>query len=185
MALFSDFHKGELPLHSLNFGTIILVPKSKKLNKYNNIDLSVCWMLFFWLNRLSTRALLKRKNMYLEDYNCVFCNLDHEEDLFHLFFHCPFAVSYWYSLNVLVPNSLDLEFLLQSFKSQLRVPFFVEVIVTMCWSIWSMRNDAIFNNLAPSLQRCKMVFRKEFALVILRGKAKFHPLVDQWLEVFV
>ena len=47
MALFSYFHKGELPLHSLNFGTIILVPKSKKLNKYNNIDLSVCWMLFF------------------------------------------------------------------------------------------------------------------------------------------
>jgi hypothetical protein len=30
-----------------------------------------------------------------------------------------------------------------------------------------------------------MVFWKEFALVILRAKAKFHPLVDQWLEAFV
>ena len=30
MALFADFHKGELPLHSLNFGTIILIPKSKE-----------------------------------------------------------------------------------------------------------------------------------------------------------
>jgi hypothetical protein len=30
MALFTDFHKGELPLHSLNFGTIILIPKSKE-----------------------------------------------------------------------------------------------------------------------------------------------------------
>jgi hypothetical protein len=29
MALFDDFHKGELPLHNLNFGTIILLPKSK------------------------------------------------------------------------------------------------------------------------------------------------------------
>jgi hypothetical protein len=28
MALFEDFHKGELPLYSLNFGTIILLPKS-------------------------------------------------------------------------------------------------------------------------------------------------------------
>lgn len=27
MALFMDFHKGELPLYSLNFGTIILLPK--------------------------------------------------------------------------------------------------------------------------------------------------------------
>jgi hypothetical protein len=32
-----------------------------------------------------------------------------------------------------------------------------------------MRRDAIFNNLAPFVQRCKMVVRKEFALVILRA----------------
>jgi hypothetical protein len=43
MVLFSDFHKGELPLHSLNFETVILLyQNSKKLNKYNNIDLYVC-----------------------------------------------------------------------------------------------------------------------------------------------
>jgi hypothetical protein len=29
MALFVDFHKGDLPLYSLNFGTIILLPKSR------------------------------------------------------------------------------------------------------------------------------------------------------------
>jgi hypothetical protein len=29
MAQFVDFHKGDLPLYSLNFGTIILLPKSK------------------------------------------------------------------------------------------------------------------------------------------------------------
>jgi len=29
MALFADFHKGQLPLYSLNFGTIILLPKCK------------------------------------------------------------------------------------------------------------------------------------------------------------
>ena len=29
MALFDDFHRGELPLYSLNFGTIILLPKCK------------------------------------------------------------------------------------------------------------------------------------------------------------
>jgi hypothetical protein len=80
---------------------------------------------------------------------------------------------------------LEIEVLLQSFKSQLRVPFFMEVIVTMFWAIWSMRRDAMFNNLAPFVQRCKMVVRKEFALVILRAKAKYHPLVVQWLEACV
>ena len=29
MALFCEFHRGELPLYSLNFGTIILLPKCK------------------------------------------------------------------------------------------------------------------------------------------------------------
>jgi multisubunit Na+/H+ antiporter MnhE subunit len=80
---------------------------------------------------------------------------------------------------------METEILLQSFKSQLRVSFFMEIIVTMCWVIWTMRNDAIFNNLAPTIQQCKMVFNKEFALVILRAKTKYHPHVVQWLEAFV
>jgi len=33
MALFEDFHRGELPLHSLNFGTIILLPKGSEANR--------------------------------------------------------------------------------------------------------------------------------------------------------
>jgi len=56
MALFEEFHKGDLPLQWLNFGTIILLPKSSDakqiqqyrpiqvvmLNKSNNTDRSVC-----------------------------------------------------------------------------------------------------------------------------------------------
>ena len=41
MALFMEFHKGNLPLYSLNFGVITLLPKKKKLSRYNNIDLFV------------------------------------------------------------------------------------------------------------------------------------------------
>ena len=33
MVLFEDFHRGELPLHSLNFGTIILLPKGSEANR--------------------------------------------------------------------------------------------------------------------------------------------------------
>jgi hypothetical protein len=42
MALFKDFNKGELPLYSLNFVTIVLLPKCKeatKIQQYRSICL--------------------------------------------------------------------------------------------------------------------------------------------------
>jgi len=88
-------------------------------------------------------------------------------------------------LNVILPNTVDISVILESIRDQLRVPFFMEIIVTMSWAIWMMRNDIIFRNLAHSIQRCRNVFRHEFALVILRAKARLHPQIDQWLEGFV
>ena len=48
--------------------------------------------LFFWLllqHRLSTRDLLRRRNMNLPSYNCVCCNLGVDETLSHLLFMYP------------------------------------------------------------------------------------------------
>lgn len=134
--------------------------------------------IFFWLilkDRLNTRGLLKRRNLYLPYYNCVFCALNVEEDLVHLLFHCPFSMACWYSLHVLVLNSDNVSTIIEGIKDQLRLPFFLEIIVTMCWAIWIMRNDIIFKNLAHSVFRCKAVFRREFAIVKLRAKASYHP----------
>jgi len=49
-------------------------------------------------------------------------------------------------------------------------PKFWTLFVTMCWSIWVVRSEAIFNDVPPSLHRCKIIFKKEFALVLLRAK---------------
>ena len=81
---------------------------------------------FFWLilkDCLSTRPLLKRRNMHLPNYNCVFCSLNVEEDIFHLVFDGPFASSYWFSLNLMVSNNSDPLDIMESFKDQLRLPF--------------------------------------------------------------
>ena len=69
--------------------------------------------------------------MFLEDYNCVCCSLNLEEDLLHLLFHCPFAMACWYSLQVFIPNSDDITTILESLRTQLGVPFFMEIIVVM------------------------------------------------------
>ena len=37
MALFQDFHQGTLPLHSLNFGTIILLPKKSEAKQIQQL----------------------------------------------------------------------------------------------------------------------------------------------------
>jgi hypothetical protein len=62
------------------------------------------------------------------------------------------------------------------------LPFFMKIIITMCWAIWIMHNDIVFNNFAHSVERCKAIF---VALVILRAKATYHPLIDLWLESFM
>ena len=51
---------------------------------------------FFWLllrDRINTRNLLRRKNMDLQNYNCVLCNSDGEETSMHLFFWMPLQYS--------------------------------------------------------------------------------------------
>ena len=55
-------------------------------------------MVFFWLllkDRLSTRNIQKRKNMFLPSYSCVLCDMDTEESVHHLFLQCEFAKQCW------------------------------------------------------------------------------------------
>jgi len=60
MPLFIDFNKGELPLHSLNFGTIILIPKSKEakqIQQYRPICLlNVSFKIF---TKVATNRIVK------------------------------------------------------------------------------------------------------------------------------
>jgi hypothetical protein len=52
--------------------------------------------VFFWLlvqDRLSTRNILRRKNMHLQSFNCVLCNESCEETVEHLFLKCRISRS--------------------------------------------------------------------------------------------
>jgi hypothetical protein len=65
------------------------------------------------------------------------------------------------------------------------ITFFMGIIVTMCWSIVTVRNDAIFQHVQPSVHHCKTTSPREFAEVILRAKQSSSPLFAQWLEAYV
>jgi len=59
---------------------------------------------------------------------------------------------------------------LSSFKEQLRLPFSVEIIVSLCWSIWSARNDSIFKNLQHSVAAYRAPFDKKLLYLSLEHK---------------
>jgi hypothetical protein len=154
---------------------------------YNWLWASACQCkhkVFFWLlmkDRISTRELLKRKNMVLQDFTCVLCNNNTEESLLHLFLECPFAAQCWGAINIHIAQYPDpFEFLL-SFRNQLGVPFFMEIIILMAWSIWKSRNDQIFRQLQPSLLGAKHSFKEEFQLLLLRLRKDYLPLAEQWI----
>ena len=91
--------------------------------------------VFFWLllkDRLSTRDLLGRKGMILQSHDCVLCNQNSRETLEHLFLVCPFATQFWASLALTVPTFQDHTEVVASFRQQLNIPFFMEVIILGC-----------------------------------------------------
>lgn len=117
-------------------------------------------------DRISTRNLLKRKHMVLDDYNCPVCAIGSEETRLHLFLDCPFARVCWSTLGLQIgtpANPLDI---ITSFRVQLNLPFSLEIIISMSWAIWSVRNDAIFRNIQPTIHNAKRHFRSDFAQVI-------------------
>ena len=141
--------------------------------------------VFSWLllkDRISTRELLRRKNMELQDYNCAICQDLVEESLSHLFIGCPFATSCWNWLQLEVDHQLDFMQNLELFRRQLQVPFFPEIIIIMCRTIWKARNGLIFNQVQPLIQESKKEFKQEFALLLLRAKRKYFPSIELWLN---
>ena len=113
--------------------------------------------VFFWLllnDRLNTRGLLRRKNMVLESYSCDLCILQREETLGHLFLRCNFARACWASIGLLVPRTLTPMQIFRSFKRQLAISFYMEVIILIAWSIWTVRNNWIFNDIDPTVLAC-------------------------------
>jgi len=140
--------------------------------------------VFSWLllkDKLSTRNILRRKSMFLPSYNCVLCANNTEKTLEHLFLHCHFAEACWGLISLQVPNQADIFLAIESFKSQLHTPLFMNFIILLCWSIWISRNDLIFQGLHPSINSCRRIFETELVLLGHRVSSKHKALLEEWI----
>jgi len=51
--------------------------------------------------------MIRRRGMFLEEYQCVLCQLSEEETLIHLLFYCPFSKDCWGLLNFHLADHLS------------------------------------------------------------------------------
>jgi hypothetical protein len=119
--------------------------------------------------------------MQLDSYDCELCLLQKEEKLRHLFFKCPFDKNCWNLIGVFVPTLLKAEKAARHIKRALGLPFAMDIIIVMCWCIWTERNAWLFNNEDPQVWKCKESFKKEFALVIPRADSRWVLDMQSWL----
>ncbi|PNT61170.1 hypothetical protein BRADI_5g11115v3, partial [Brachypodium distachyon] len=117
-------------------------------------------------------------------YTCVLCNGLQIETRDHLFFQCPFSLACWrYICPQFNPHN-NVHHNVTDLKDHLDVPFPMEIIALGCWSIWKTRNDCIFNNIRPSLYRCRRIFKEELNLVFHRAKRNKYSNFKNWIDRF-
>lgn len=144
--------------------------------------------VFFWLlvqDRLSTLNILKRKNQQIASFNCVLCSLNTEETVDHLFFECDLAKTCWGLIGLTVNSSPDPIQRFESFRLQINTSSFMEIIIIMCWSLWTVRNDVIFRGIPASSMRRFEIFKSIFGQLLWRAKRKYFPAIESWLEQVV
>jgi hypothetical protein len=141
--------------------------------------------VFFWLllkNRLNTRGLLRRKRIQLESYACEMCIRQREENLRHLFFRCAFAKNYWAIIGITIPPLIRTERVILHFKRTLGLPFAMDIVIIMSWCIWKERNSWLFEQEDPSIEKCRLNFKKEFNLLIHRTRKPYVNDMKTWIN---
>jgi hypothetical protein len=179
--------QGNISLRKLIFKLLVWLMLPQYLNGCGNPVLERSTSSFFWLllhDRLNTRELLRRKNMDLQDYSCVLCTRNIEEDVLHLFLECPFSKWCWRFVSVHWNTSLLPQDMLIKSRRQFGSKKFSEVIMVAGWTIWCHRNAVIFDASSVSLGHWKEAFKDELSLIIHRANSKTKPLLCDWLSKF-
>ena len=120
--------------------------------------------------------------MFLPSYDCILCNQSVEETASHLFLECSVARDCWSLINLTVVSSPNFVDRFHSFRNQINAPFFMEIIIIMCWCIWGLRNDFIFRGIQVDCLRGLTVFKEIFRQLLWRAKKKYFPAIESWID---
>jgi hypothetical protein len=110
----------------------------------------------------------------------IFVSCKNRSLLRHLFFRCLFAKNCWWEF--LFQLGLNRTRRLDTSDDHLSKLYAMKIIILMCWSIWRERNAWIFEQEAPSVERCLSTFKREVSLVQVIIKKAFAPDISSWLQ---
>ncbi|XP_022040593.1 uncharacterized protein LOC110943145 [Helianthus annuus] len=112
------------------------------------------------LDRLPTRCALVRRNINVESHLCPLCG-DEPESTEHLFLSCGFVQSVWAVIAqwCKLPNAfvfsirdiLDMDVHTPG-SAKLKKALYA-VCLTSLWCVWKVRNETVFNQASPSVQK--------------------------------
>ena len=123
--------------------------------------------------------------MHLDSYNRALCSLQVEESADHLSLYSPFASSSWNLLNITILAQASFLDIVSYLEDQLNSIFFMNAIVLMCWTVWSARNDKIFQGLQENVQKSKMLLKKELSLLTLTVTSRKATPLSSWIQNLV
>jgi hypothetical protein len=106
--------------------------------------------------------MLRRKNMTLESYSCENCIWQKEETLYHLFLRCNFAKACWNSIGMTPPRITNPKEASTNLKQQLNVPFSMEIVILMTWSIWKCRNHGYLRTKTQQCNNASMTSQRNY-----------------------
>jgi hypothetical protein len=109
-------------------------------------------------NRLNTKELLQRKCFFMPTKRCKLCETTGLETRTRLFFECSFAVMCW---KYLCPepqiglSQIQVQDIIASLQAAISKPFPMDIIILVCWDLWTTRNDLIFKHIQLTFYRCR------------------------------
>ena len=142
--------------------------------------------MFAWLllsDRINTRDMLQRRHWNVtEDTHCELCVANAYEDKLHLFFDCNFSKRIWSYLQIDWSLNSDMFMAVSAARKDFGKPFFMEVLITACWNIWTIRNGRIFRNERHSFGKWKAAFIHDLTLLRFRLKKKHVDSFLSWIS---
>ncbi|RCV38510.1 hypothetical protein SETIT_8G148500v2, partial [Setaria italica] len=108
-----------------------------------------------------------------------------EEDISHLFFECPFAISCWQKLGIHWQQSTCLHDRIARTRQAMQLPYFMVIFIIAAWELWNLRNGKIFEGNSVTMNLWTVRFKKQIIRQLHRVKDDFRPIVIQWLETIM
>jgi len=103
-------------------------------------------------------------------------------DMYASIFECPFSITCWNFIGILWnPDPPCLDMVLQA-TADFGRSFFMEILITACWTIWTSRNRLIFDAIPCSFVSWKENFENEIGLVCIKAKPSLAGALRLWLE---